>query len=99
MAHHFKLPKALSNLALAKAAAGDYAAAEELHQEAIQKAESMLGPNHPITARVMLNGSDFYASRKNKAEARQLKKRAEQILSGYARDQGLNQTVDVSSLH
>ena len=98
-AHHFKLPKALSNLALAKAAAGDYAAAEELHQEAIQKAESMLGPNHPITARVMLNGSDFYASRKNKAEARQLKKRAEQVLSGYARDQGLNQTVDASSFH
>lgn len=43
----------------------------------------MLGPNHPNTARTMLNGSYFHAARKNKTEARELKKRAEQILSSY----------------
>lgn len=59
----------------------------------------MLGPNHPSTARVMLNGSDFYAAHKHKTEARQLKKRVERILTGYAHDQGLNQTVDASSFH
>ena len=57
----------------------------------------MLGPNHPNTARTMLNGSYFHAARKNKTEARELKKRAEQILSSYASEQGLNQTVDASS--
>ena len=94
---HFKLPTALSNFAIAKSAAGDYAAAKELHQKAIQKAETMLGPNHRNAARTMLNGSNSYAAHKNMTEVRELKKRAEKILSSYTREQGLNQTVDASS--
>ena len=45
--HHFKLPTALSNLAIAKSAAGDYAAAKELHQEAIKKLRPCLAPTIP----------------------------------------------------
>ena len=91
------LPMVLSGLAVSKDRMGDRAAARELHREAINTAERILGPDHPTTGRILRTASEFFNVVKERPEAKRLRKRSDDILRGFAHAQGLDQTVDARS--
>ncbi len=92
------IPSVLSNLALAKSALGETTKASELLREAVALVEQGLGADHPMTAHILLQRSQFLDQHRQKSEARQLRKRAEAILKGFVREEGLHHTVDIGAL-
>jgi tetratricopeptide (TPR) repeat protein len=72
--------------------------AEKLFEQALRILEAKLVSNHSYRGRVMLMYSEHLQSRGRKREAKDLKRRAEMILTGQATKNQLGFTVDIQTL-
>lgn len=75
---------ALNNLARVRAARGDWKQAQRLHEEALRRLESEVGPRHTLVAKAAANLADVYLHRKQFARALPLLERAVAIESDAA---------------
>jgi tetratricopeptide (TPR) repeat protein len=72
--------------------------AERSLDKALRIAEEVYGAEHPYVAYVLSTYSRALKYAKRKREAKPMAERARAILAGSARDNGLRQTIDASSL-
>ena len=67
-------------------------------REALQSAESVYGPEDVRTAEVLSKYADVLRNMNRKAEARELRKRSNEILAKSDRENAMGLKVDVGSL-
>jgi tetratricopeptide (TPR) repeat protein len=95
---HTATVRVLANLGWAYGRVGQPARAEPLLREALQSAESVYGPEDVRTAEVLSKYADVLRNMNRKAEARELRKRSNEILAKSDRENAMGLKVDVGSL-
>ncbi|MDW8130303.1 MAG: tetratricopeptide repeat protein [Bryobacterales bacterium] len=88
----------LADYGAALAASGDRQTAGELLRTAIATAQSRLGPDHEVLARVLEAQADWLREQGRKSEARKLRDEARRIFAQWARRNATGFTVEVSAL-
>ncbi len=86
---------ALEGAGLTALDARRYAEADSFLERALKRAEEMLGPKHPQTARLLRERAASLRKTGRKAEARPLEARAEGIERQSAKENALGYTVDL----
>jgi tetratricopeptide (TPR) repeat protein len=97
-ASHPLVARGLTNLAVACRQLGDTARAEGLLRRALAIFEDKLGPEHPDIAMALLVQAAVLRDSHRGKDAKALQQRARSILARRAKEHGLNDTVDISTL-
>jgi tetratricopeptide (TPR) repeat protein len=92
------LAKTLTNAALLSAHEKNTAEAESLFEKAIAISEKDLGPDHPVLGEVLTAYAGFLRQTKQKAKAKEARRRGEAILAAHRRGNALGHTVEASAL-
>ena len=92
------LAKTLTNTAHLSAYEKNTSEAESLFEKAIAISENDLGPEHPVLGEVLTAYAGFLRQTKQKAKAKQARKRGEAILAAHRRGNAVGHTVEASAL-
>ena len=71
---------------------------KDMYLAAESEATWRLGPMHPVTGSIMLRRSKLLSRIGERAEARRVLKKAGHVLNSFAREQGLNQSIDARAV-
>ena len=92
------LVKTLTNAAYLSAYQKNTSEAESLFEKAIALSEKDLGPEHPVLGEVLTAYAGFLRQTKQKAKAKQARRRGEAILAAHRRGNALGYTVEAGAL-
>jgi tetratricopeptide (TPR) repeat protein len=92
------LAKTLTNAALLSAYEKNTSEAESLFEKAIAISEKDLEPEHPVLGEVLTAYAGFLRQTKQKAKAKEARRRGEAILAAYRRGNALGHTVEAGAL-
>jgi hypothetical protein len=92
------LVKTLTNAAYLSAYEKNTPEAESLFEKAIAISKKDLGPEHPVLGEVLTAYAEFLRQTKQKAKAKQARRRGEAILAAHRRGNALGHTVEAGAL-
>jgi Tfp pilus assembly protein PilF len=95
---HPILARTLNNLASLSARTGHREEAGQCLRRALDIAEKRLGPEHPVYAAILANYAAFLRQGGEKAQAKVLEARSDQILKDSSRRNGIGAVIDINSL-